>query len=95
MARKIPRPFAFSWGSGQIVEEAAISAEWSNPAIQLLRYEGGELDGNETIRFCWFSDRGAFQRSPMMMGADELAAMREALKTTPRLRSLLAEMIGD
>jgi hypothetical protein len=95
MPRKVPRPFSFSWGSGQIVEEAAIDAEWSNPAIQLLRYEGGEHDGMESIRFCHFSDRGGFQRSPMMMGATDVEAMREALRATPRLRSLLVAMVED
>ncbi|MDQ1401910.1 MAG: hypothetical protein QOG03_226 [Actinomycetota bacterium] len=95
MARNVPRPFAFSWGSGQIIEEAAIEAEWSNPAIQLLRYEGGDHDGMESIRFCHFSDRGGFQRSPMMMGAADVAAMREALQSTPRLRSLLADLVKD
>ena len=95
MPRKLPRPFSFAWGSGQIIEEAAIEAEWSNPAIQLLRYEGGDHDGLESIRFCHFSDRGGFQRSPMMMGADDVAAMREALKSTPRLRSLMAELVQD
>lgn len=95
MPRKVPRPFTFSWGAVQIIEEAAIDSEWSNPAIQLLRYEGGDHDGMESIRFCWFSDRGAFQRSPMMMAADDVVAMRQALRATPRLRSLLADLVGD
>ena len=94
-ARKVPRPFNYSWGGGQIIEEAAFEAEHSEPAVQLLRYEGGDHDGHESVRFCFYNLRGAFQRHPLMLGADDIAKMREALKETPRLRELLKELVRD
>jgi hypothetical protein len=38
--REVPRPFAFHWGGGQIVEEASFVGEHTEPAIQLLEYDG-------------------------------------------------------
>jgi hypothetical protein len=40
--REVPRPFEFHWGGGQIVEEASYVGEHTEPAIQLLEYEGQE-----------------------------------------------------
>ena len=95
MARKIPRPFKYEWGGGQIVEEAACTLEHHEAVIQLMRYEGGDHDGAESIRFAFYNLRGAFQRHPLMIGRDDLPEMREALKQTPRLRSLLQELVKD
>jgi len=36
----VPRPFAFHWGGGQIIEEASYTGRHTEPAIQLLEYEG-------------------------------------------------------
>ena len=95
MARKVPRPFKYEWGGGQIVEEAACTFEHHEPVIQLMRYEGGELDGKEAIRFCFYNLRGAFQRHPLMIGTEDIAELREALKQAPRLRSLLQQLVND
>ena len=38
--REVPREFKFHWGGGQIIEEAAYRGEHTEPAIQLLEYEG-------------------------------------------------------
>ena len=88
--RKLPRPFEMPWGKGHIVEEASVSTEWSEPCIQLLEYE----DGGLTIRFCSYNHRGQFQRNPMMIGADDLAALGKAVKGNPRLRALLKNLAG-
>ena len=91
--REVPRPFAFQWGGGQIVEEASFTGEWVAPAIQLLEYEGHP--GEYAIRFCYYSLDGRFQRSPMMIDSREtLEGLREALKTTPRLREQLRRLVG-
>jgi hypothetical protein len=50
--------------------------------------------GPRATRFCYYDREGRFQRSPLIAGADELRGLREALETTPRLRSLLKEMVG-
>ena len=72
-ARKIPRPFAMPWGNGEIVEEATAIGEWSEPSIQLLRYEDGTL----AVRFRQYDHRGRFRRSPMMVDA----RLRKLLKS--------------
>ena len=93
MAREVPRPFEFHWGSGQIIEEASYVGRYTEPAIQLLEYEGHP--GSYGIRFCYYSLQGRFQRSPMMIdGTDSFEGLREALKETPRLRELLQELVS-
>lgn len=88
----MPRPFEFHWGRGVIAEEASYRGEHTEPAIQLLEYEGG--DGEYGIRFCYYSHDGRFQRSPMMIdSSDTLEGLREALQHTPRLRALLERLI--
>jgi hypothetical protein len=90
--REVPRPFAFHWGGGQIVEEASYVGEHTEPAIQLLEYEGG---GSHGIRFCYYNHAGRFQRSPMMIdGQDTFAGLRAALKQTPKLRAMLKELVS-
>ncbi|HZT95823.1 MAG TPA: hypothetical protein VFB34_03190 [Chloroflexota bacterium] len=91
--REVPREFTFHWGSGQIVEEASYTGQYTEPAIQLLEYEGG--GGECGIRFCYYNLEGRFQRSPMMIdGDDTLQGLREALKQTPRLREKLRELVS-
>ena len=90
--REVPRPFAFHWGGGQIVEEASYVGEHTEPAIQLLEYEGGE--GAYGIRFCYYNHDGRFQRSPMMIDSeDTLEGLRAALAETPKLRELLRKLV--
>ena len=89
------RRFNFHWGSGVVAEEARFDSEHHNPAIQLLRYDEGELAGKLAVRFCFFNKRGRFQRSPLMISEDDLGQMRVALEQTPELRDLLRRMLGD
>jgi len=83
--RPVPRPFAFEWGKGQVIEEATFAGPYHVPAIQLLEYE----DGGRSIRFCYYDHSGHFQRSPLMLRAGDIAALRSALRRTPKLRALL------
>jgi hypothetical protein len=89
-SRQVPRPFSMPWGKGQIVEEATAVGEWSEPAIQLLRYE----DGREAVRFCHYDHRGRFRRSPMMADAKLLRALGRSLARAPRLRTLLRGVVS-
>jgi hypothetical protein len=90
--REVPRPFAFHWGGGEIIEEASFRGEYTEPAIQLLEYEGQA--GSYGVRFCYYSLDGRFQRSPMMIDSDtNLEGLRAALKKTPKLRALLKRMV--
>lgn len=91
--RKLPRPFRMHWGGGEIVEEASYVGEHHEPAIQLLEYTDGEAAGSVSLRFCYYSHDGRFQRSPMMLGEDEIAGLRDALKAAPRTRTLLRKLV--
>ena len=91
--REVPRPFAFHWGGGQIIEEAAYVGEHTEPAIQLLEYEGHP--GSYGIRFCYYNLDGRFQRSPMMIdGEDSFEGLRAALKHTPKLQAMLRKLVA-
>jgi hypothetical protein len=88
--RATPRPFELHWGRGVIAEEATFAGEHHEPSIQLLEFEDGSL----SVRFCYFDHAGRFQRSPMIVGKEDMNGMRRALAKTPRLKSLLQEMVG-
>ena len=91
--RQVPRSFEFHWGSGQIIEEASYTGTYTEPAIQLLEYEGGH--DSYGIRFCYYSHDGRFQRSPMMIDSeDTLDGLRTALEETPKLRELLRKLVS-
>jgi hypothetical protein len=91
--REVPRQFNFHWGTGQILEEAAYTGTYTEPAIQLLEYEGSPRAYG--IRFCYYSHEGRFQRSPMMIDSeDSLEGLRAALKETPKLRELLLKLVS-
>ena len=91
--RTLPRPFTYHWGSGQIVEEASFSGQYHEPSIQLLEYEDGESAGAWSVRFCFYNPSGHFQRSPLVIGKDDLAGLRKALRETPKLRRLLKRLV--
>ena len=88
------RRFKFHWGSGIVAEEARFGGEHHNPAIQLLSYGEGEMAGAVAIRFCFFNQKGRFQRSPLMINEGELDEMRTALEPPPRLKELLRQLIA-
>ncbi len=88
--RPLPRPFEMPWGKGNIVEEAVYNSEWHQPCIQLLEHD----DGATSVRFCSYNRSGRFQRSPLMVGKGDIAGLRDALDRTPRLRSMLQELVG-
>ena len=89
------KTFSFHWGSGFIAEEAQVNGEHHVPTLQLMRYTDGPAAGSVSLRFCQYNHRGGFQRSPLMMGVEEVEMMREALKETPELRSLLLRLVED
>ncbi len=91
--RRVPRPFEMHWGKGEIVEEATFDSEYHQPTIQLMEYTEGEAAGSVSIRFCTYSPRGAFQRSPLIVGDADLAGLRAALHSTPRLKELLRRLV--
>jgi hypothetical protein len=94
MKRPLPRPFAFPWGAGEVVEEASVPARaeghgWQ-PTVQLLVY----ADGGESLRFCYYDERGRFGRGPLLLRPDDVPALRSAVAAAPRIRALLRELAG-
>ena len=84
------RAFNLHWGSGIIAEEAAYDGEHHRPTIQLLEFE----DGSISVRFCYYSGNGRFQRSPLIVGESDIDGLRGALENTPRLKELLTRLTG-
>ena len=93
MARKIPRKFSLHFGSGVVAEEATYSGEHHEPTIQLLDFQQGEAAGSVLLRFCSYNHRGAFMRDPLLMSETDIAALREALRATPRIHELLRRLV--
>ncbi len=87
------RTFSYHWGNGIVAEEARVEGEYHVPALQLLRYTEGEATGGESIRFCYYNHRGMYQRAPLVLSEPEIAALRAALRQTPRLRELLRRLV--
>ena len=87
-----PKTFSLHWGTGVIAEEAQISSQYHRPTIQLLEFTAGAAKGTREIRFCFYDHGGRFQRSPLIICEDDIPALREALKGTPKLKSLLAQL---
>ncbi len=86
--------FTYHWGSGVVAEEAQVQGPYHRPTLQLLKYTEGDAAGGVSIRFCHYSHRGGFSRSPLIMGPEEIEAMRWALRETPELLALLRRMVG-
>ncbi len=93
--RRIPRPFNLVWGSGRVIEEAAIEGGLHAPALQLLHYEEGEKKGQLAIRFAAYDPDGELERRPLIVNEREIAAMRRELEGTPRIRALLKRLIEE
>lgn len=90
--KKKAKTFSLHWGSGVIEEEVQIVTPYHVPTIQLLRFTKGEASGTYEIRFCHYDERGRFQRSPLIIDANDIPRFRKALKSTFKLRRLLRKL---
>ncbi len=93
MARKVPRKFSLHFGSGVVAEEATYSGEFHEPTIQLLEFSDGEAAGTVLLRFCSYNRRGSFMRDPLLLSETDIAALREAIKATPKIHALLKRLV--
>jgi len=93
--RRIPRPFNLVWGSGRVIEEAAIEGGLHAPALQLLHYDEGEKKGQLAIRFAAYDPEGELERRPLIVNEREIAAIRRELEGAPRIRALLKRLIEE
>lgn len=92
---RLHRRFSYPWGEGEITEEAAYSGQHHESAIQLLEYDDPEHTGAWSVRFAFYNLAGRFQRTPLLVGEDDIAGLRAALKGAPRLRKLLQSLVRE
>ena len=85
--RPVPRPFAMPWANGWIAEEVEVVREHWEPTIQLMEYE----DGSRALRFCFYHG-GRFSRNPMILGEEDIPALRQALDGAPQIKELLRRL---
>ena len=88
------KTFSLHWGSGVVEEEVQIETPYHRPTIQLLKFTAGKAKGTYEIRFCVYDHRGRFQRMPLIVDERDLAPLRTALKSAPKLRKLLKHLLG-
>ena len=93
-AARVPRPFSMHWGSGEITEEVAHTGEWKESRIQLMEYREGEAAGSWSVRFCYYSHDGRFQRGPLMIDEADIEGLRKALDATPKLQAILKRLLS-
>ena len=91
--RRIPRAFSLPWGSGQIIEEAAIEGGLHAPALQLLNYQKGEKMGQQAIRFAAYSTDGEMERRPLIINERELVPLKREMDRSPRMKALLRRLV--
>lgn len=88
-----PKTFSLHWGSGVIAEEAQAVSQYKKATIQLLEFTDGEAKGQLQIRFCHYSPKGAFQRSPLIIDETDLKDLKDAIARCPRLHKLLKQLV--
>ena len=88
------RTFALHWGSGVIEEEAIAEDKYHRSSIQLLKFLDGPAAGSYEVRFCYYNPDGRFQRSPLVVDEEIIAALAQSLRTTPRLRGMLKKLVA-
>ncbi len=49
-------------------------------------------DGGQAVRFCFYTG-GRFNRSPLIMGEDDVDDLRAALDGAPAIRELLRRLV--
>ena len=93
--RRIPRAFTLPWGSGQIIEEAAIEGGLHAPSLQLLRYELGDRKGQTAVRFAAYDSEGHLEQRPLIINEREVDGLRQEIARSPRLRALLRRLVAE
>jgi hypothetical protein len=91
--RRVPRPFNLLWGSGKVIEEAAIEGGLHAPSFQLLHYEEGEKKGQFAIRFAAYDPEGELERRPLIVNEREISALKRELEHAPRMRALFKKLV--
>ena len=89
----VQKTFNLHFGSGIVAEEAQSSDEYKTSTIQLLSFTEGPATGNLAIRFCYYSHRGTFQRSPLILDESSIPDLRKEIRACPKLHALLSRLV--
>ena len=92
---RIPRAFTLPWGSGLVIEEAAIEGGLHAPSLQLLRYELGIRKGQTAVRFAAYDSEGHLEQRPLIINEREVDSLCHEIARSPRLRALLRRLVAD
>ena len=92
---RIPRAFTLPWGSGLVLEEAAIEGGLHAPSVQLLHYELGQRKGQTSIRFAAYDADGHLEQRPLIINEREIPRLRAEIARSPRLKALLRKLIEE
>ena len=87
------KTFNLHFGSGIVAEEAQSSDEYKTSTIQLLSFTEGPASGRHAVRFCYYSHRGTFQRSPLILDESSISDLRREVKACPKLHALLSKLV--
>ena len=88
--KSIPRPFEFKGeGRGDIIEEASVDYQDWAPAIQLLKFESGEIG----LRFCYYAKSGRLAPRALWLTDDNITDLRKEIAKRPQIRSLLKQLL--
>lgn len=83
------KEFKLFFGSGEVEEEIQIQTQYHRPTIQLLHFLEGEAAGTRQVRFCYYNLEGRFQRSPLLISAEDLLQLKAASANAPQLREIM------
>ena len=87
------KTFKLHWGSGIVAEEAQSENEHTLPTIQLLQFDKGLAAGRKQVRFCHYSPKGAFLRSPLIIDENDIPVLKREISKCPELHALLKRLV--
>jgi len=88
--KTIPRSFSFKdIGKGDIIEEASVDYPTWSSAIQLLRFENGDM----WLRFCYYAKSGKLAPRALSLDQDNIADLRKEIAKAPQVKKLLQQLL--
>jgi hypothetical protein len=87
---EIPRPFNFkNLGKGEIIEEAPVEYKDWAPAIQVLKFENGDM----MVRFCYYTKSGRIAPRALSIDEDDIDSLKAEIKKKPRVKKFLQMLV--
>ena len=83
------KKFNLPFGKGVVEEEVQIISKYHKPTIQLLKFTEGNAKGTSAIRFCYYDEKGRFQRAPLIINEEDTKKLKKAVEKTIKLKKFL------